>query len=89
MPTYHLLIKGQVQGVFYRATSKKTADQLDISGWVKNTPDGNVEIIATGTEEKVQQFIAWCKQGPALAQVSAIIATRLEEVEFPDFLVKR
>lgn len=53
MPTFHLLIKGKVQGIFYRASAKETADKTGITGWVKNTPEGDVEAVATGTEEQL------------------------------------
>ncbi len=48
--TVHLLIKGKVQGVFYRDTAKTTAKQLGVTGWVRNTPDGHVEALVTGGE---------------------------------------
>jgi acylphosphatase len=70
MPTVHLVIKGKVQGVFYRATAKDVADELEIKGWVKNTNEGNVEITASGTEQQLEHFINWCKKGPARAVVA-------------------
>ena len=45
MPTIHLLIKGTVQGVYYRASAKEVADRLHLSGWVKNTREGHVEVL--------------------------------------------
>lgn len=89
MPTYHILIKGLVQGVFYRATAKKVADELGVTGWVKNTSDNNVEAVVTGTEEQLRKFILWCKKGPAMAKVKDVIARRQEEMKFVDFLVRR
>lgn len=87
MPTYHLLIKGKVQGVFYRASAKKTADEIGVTGWVKNTGDNNAEAVATGTEEQVQKFISWCRQGPPSAIVTEVIVAKPEEMKFEDFLV--
>lgn len=89
MPTLHLLIKGKVQGVFYRATAKKTADELGVKGWIKNTKDNNVEAIINGTEEQVQQFIEWCKKGSARAEVSDVIATSADAKSFDDFRIAR
>lgn len=89
MPTYHLLIKGLVQGVFYRVTAKKVADEIGVTGWVKNTAENNVEVVVTGNEKQVQQFISWCKHGPALAKVKELIATKQAEIKFEDFIVKR
>ncbi len=89
MPTVHLVIKGKVQGVFYRATAKKEADQWGITGWVKNTDEGNVEIIASGSQPHLQQFIEWCRKGPSRAQVSDVVITEIEEGKFDEFTVKR
>lgn len=89
MPTYHLNITGLVQGVFYRATAKKVADELGVTGWVKNSPDDGVEAVVTGTEEQLEQFISWCKKGPAMAKVTRVIAEQLEEMKFADFSVRR
>ena len=69
MKTIRLTIKGKVQGVFYRATAKDVADLIGIKGWVRNLPDHNVEITVTATEETLQKFINWCKQGPSKARV--------------------
>lgn len=89
MPTLHLLIKGKVQGVFYRATAKKIAEELGVKGWIKNTKDNNVESIISGGEEQVQQFIEWCKKGPARAEVNGIIATVVDDKSFNDFKIAR
>ena len=73
MLTIHLLIKGKVQGVYYRASAKEAADRLHISGWVKNTREGYVEVLASGQEEDIRRFIEWCKKGPERAVVSELI----------------
>ena len=77
MKTIRLIIKGKVQGVFYRATAKDVAHMLGVKGWVKNLPDNNVEIIATATDKLLQKFIAWCKQGPPKARVDEVIVEDL------------
>ena len=89
MPTIHLLIKGKVQGVFYRATAKKIADKLNVSGWIKNTDDGDVESIVSGDESNLQEFIKWCRQGPEKAKVEDVIVTPEEEKSFNSFEVIR
>lgn len=89
MPTFHLLIKGRVQGVFYRACAKEIADKTGVKGWVRNTTKGNVEAVATGTEEEVQQFIKWCKKGPSGAKVTDVIASQQDEGFFVDFSILR
>ncbi|HVU55234.1 MAG TPA: acylphosphatase [Puia sp.] len=73
MPTVHLLIKGKVQGVFYRASAKAAAERLHITGWVKNTPEGHVEALASGEEGGLRQFVEWCRKGPGKAVVSEVI----------------
>jgi len=89
MKTIRLTIKGKVQGVFYRATAKDFADELGIKGWVKNLPDRNVEIRATGSEEILQKFIHLCKEGPPKARVDEVIIEELDLQEFNDFRINR
>ncbi len=88
MPAVHLIIKGKVQGVFYRQSAKKEAVKLGIKGWVKNNEDGTVEAVATGSEEQIQHFIKWCRQGPTLAHVSEVIATDTSDEPFTGFEVR-
>lgn len=73
----HLLISGRVQGVFYRYTAQRVASRLDISGWVKNLPNGKVEAVAVGTPSAVDTFIAWCQEGPPGAHVFDVAVTEL------------
>ena len=89
MPTVHLIIKGEVQGVFYRATAKKTADELGISGWIKNTEEGNVEALVTGSRQQLVKFISWCKQGPVTAKISEVVSTEQTETFFESFVIIR
>ena len=79
MPTLHLLIQGKVQGVFYRASAKEMASCLGLTGWVKNTREGDVEIIATGNTGPLDQFRKWCHKGPPDARVSQVVERYLEE----------
>jgi acylphosphatase len=75
-----ILAFGRVQGVFYRASAKKVADKIGICGWVKNLPDGSVELLVEGEKEKVEKMIDWCKKGPFLAKVNRI------EVDWQDYV---
>ena len=68
----HVVISGQVQGVWYRASTKQKADELGLTGWVKNTADGNVEAVFEGDESVVDEMIAWCRIGPPPARVSDV-----------------
>ena len=89
MKTIRLIIKGKVQGVFFRATAKEIADNLGIHGWVRNLPDNNVEIRATAHEDILQKFIDWCKQGPPKARVEEVIVEELGVEEFKGFKIIR
>jgi acylphosphatase len=87
MPTNHIIIKGKVQGVFYRASAKDIASQLDIKGWIKNNSMGDVECLVTGNESNLEEFITWCKKGPSNAEVSEVIVEEKNEVLFEKFSI--
>ena len=87
MPTNRLLIKGKVQGVFFRAGAKEMANKIGLTGWVKNTIDGNVEALVTGTALQIDEFIAWSRQGPKRAIVTNVIITPEEEEPFTGFII--
>lgn len=74
MERVHLLIAGLVQGVFYRASTEATARELGLAGWVRNLPDGRVEVLAEGPREALERLVAWCHQGPPHARVSGVEA---------------
>ncbi len=78
-----LIITGRVQGVWFRASTKETADNLGIQGWVRNLPDGSVEVNAAGGNAVMEQFIRWCYQGPPGARVSKIDIKELEAADNP------
>lgn len=89
MPTKHLLIKGKVQGVFYRASAKEAADKLGVAGWIRNTDEGAVEVIASGTALQVEEFIRWCWQGPARAEVQQVAIQDMDDEQFSGFKILR
>jgi acylphosphatase len=89
MPTVNLIVKGKVQGVFFRAEAKDAADKLSIKGWIKNHEDGNVEIMAKGSNESLEAFIEWCRNGPHKADVTNVIVTPLHIEEFDSFEIIR
>lgn len=68
----HLIISGFVQGVFYRASTRNTAERLGLQGWVRNLPDGNVEVVFEGPIDKLQEGVEWCHAGPPGARVAGI-----------------
>lgn len=68
----HLWVGGYVQGVGYRANARQHGALLGLTGWVKNLPDGQVEIVAEGDEAALQLLIAWCRRGPEMAEVESV-----------------
>ncbi len=68
----HVLIKGRVQGVFFRAETRREAIQLGMKGWVRNTWSSDVEAVFEGEEEAVKRMIAWCHKGPPAAVVEEV-----------------
>ena len=72
MNRLHLKIYGLVQGVYFRSTARSKALALGLSGWVKNMPDGTVESVAEGEEEKLNEYKKWCETGPPEARVEKI-----------------
>ena len=64
MISAHILVSGHVQGVGFRAHTKRVAESFGLTGWVRNLPDGSVEILTEGPEGHVEEFIKWCRVGP-------------------------
>jgi acylphosphatase len=87
MRTIHIRISGKVQGVFFRASAKEIADKLKIAGWVKNTLEGDVEIVAEGASGSIEKFIQWCKKGPPKAIVSHLDYKETEPAELKNFSI--
>ncbi|HEC62953.1 MAG TPA: acylphosphatase [Candidatus Acetothermia bacterium] len=67
-----LLVSGRVQGVFFRAHTRDLARRLGLSGYVRNLPDGRVEIVAEGEEKALGELISVAHRGPPLAQVTGV-----------------
>ncbi len=77
MPTItrHLIIRGRVQGVFFRDWAVQIAARLGVTGWVRNRRDGSVEALATGEADAVEAFIARCRGGSPSARVDEMLVT--------------
>ncbi len=88
MTTIQCIISGTVQGVFFRASTQTEAYDLQIKGYAKNLPDGNVEVIATGDEENLQKLVAWLKKGPPMAKVFSVQVKKIKDIEFNEFSIK-
>ncbi len=69
MRRVRVIVSGQVQGVGFRYHTRRVADRLGVTGWVRNLPDGTVEVEAEGDEKSVEDLVAWLADGPAGAQV--------------------
>ncbi len=85
----HLIISGRVQGVWYRASARDEARNIGLVGWVKNLHNGNVEAVAEGSKESIEQFIRWCHEGPPHAKVKEVQVDWQDPTgEFREFGVK-
>ena len=67
-----MVVRGRVQGVFFRAETERRARSLGLAGWVRNNPDGTVEAVFEGDRERVESMVDWSGRGPALAEVEGV-----------------
>jgi acylphosphatase len=67
-----VIVRGSVQGVFFRAEARDRARSLGLAGWVRNVPDGTVEAVFEGEDERVKSMVEWCSRGPAGARVEKV-----------------
>ena len=82
------LVGGKVQGVYYRRSAQKCAQELRLAGWVRNLPDGSVEAYACGPYDALECFAAWLQRGPKFARVSRVDIEPAEVVELDGFEVR-
>ena len=68
----HFKVQGRVQGVYFRASAVQRAQELGLTGWVKNCADGSVEGIAEGPRPELEKLVSWCGQGPSGAKVTHV-----------------
>lgn len=87
--TISITVSGLVQGVYFRQSTREKALELGISGVVKNLPDGNVHILATGSADQLNELVHWCKQGPPHAKVKSVDVEDLERQVFMSFVIQR
>ena len=88
LQTFAIKVFGEVQGVFYRQRTKEKAIQIGIGGYVKNLPDGSVEIVATGTADQLKQLTNWCWQGSDQSIVTNVLHNELPLLQFEQFIIK-
>lgn len=70
-----VVVSGRVQGVFFRDSCRAEAQRLGVRGWVRNRPDGSVELVAEGPRDRVDRLVDWCRVGPPRATVTEIVVT--------------
>lgn len=75
MRCVHVYIKGRVQGVFFRAATQTEAEDLNLTGWVRNMPDGRVEAVFQGEDKNVNRILKWCHSGPPAARVEDVLVS--------------
>ncbi len=68
----HVFVSGKVQGVYYRANTRDTAREKNVSGWVRNLDDGRVEAVFEGDEDAVEEMVEWCHEGSPRAEVENV-----------------
>jgi acylphosphatase len=81
------LVAGRVQGVFFRASTRHQAQQLGLTGYVKNLLDGRVEVVACGEVEAVENLRSWLSKGPDQAQVTGVACEFIDYHEYSQFSV--
>ncbi len=79
MKTIHIIVKGRVQGVSFRAATRRAASKLGVNGQVQNKPDGSVEIVAQANQEQLDQLVQWCHKGSLMAKVSEVKVSSLDD----------
>lgn len=85
----HLIVRGHVQGVFFRAATQHEARRLGLAGWVRNLGDGSVEILAQGESSALAELVTWSQHGPAGAWVERVDEEWGEaDGQDPDFRIR-
>jgi acylphosphatase len=83
-----LMVRGRVQGVYFRASTQREAKRLGLGGWVRNRPDGSVEILAEGEEQAIRELYGWAQKGPGAARVDRVDTRwRSYSGEFAEFKI--
>jgi len=83
-----LVVRGRVQGVFFRASTQREARRLGLTGWVRNRNDGSVEVLAEGEEDELKELIGWANKGPTASRVERVdVRWRSFVGDFSDFRI--
>lgn len=89
MQHINIVVKGKVQGVFFRASTVDKARELNLRGTVRNRVDGSVYIEVEGEEKPLNELIKWCANGPPMARVSEVMTSEGDLKDFNTFEVVR
>lgn len=85
----HVYVSGRVQGVFFRTEAQDEAARHDVTGWVRNLPDGRVEAVFEGEKENVDKLVAFCRRGPQGAHVAKVeVSWESSTGEFKNFRIR-
>ncbi len=84
---FDIQVSGRVQGVWFRVTTKKVADEMEVKGFVKNKNDGTVYIEAESDTKTLMKFTRWCHQGPTGAQVEQVSVNEAPVKNYTDFRI--
>jgi len=79
-------IKGRVQGVFFRESTRRVAESLGITGYANNLPDGDVEVLACGEPAAIDKLATWLEDGPRMATVTSVTMQEIETDEPTGFV---
>lgn len=83
-----VVVHGQVQGVFFRDSCRRTAQEAGVAGWVRNLPDGTVEALFEGPEDGVERLVAWVHHGPPYAAVDRVDVTEEQSTGADGFMIR-
>jgi acylphosphatase len=84
-----VVVHGLVQGVFFRDSCRREAQEAGVGGWVRNRPDGTVEALFEGTEDGVQRMLDWVRRGPAYARVERVDVVEEQPTGHAGFVITR
>jgi len=85
---YKCVVSGRVQGVFFRASTRAMANELGLSGYARNLPDGRVEVVMCGDASATDQMREWLRTGPGHARVSGVSCEALDDAGFDQFTIR-
>jgi acylphosphatase len=83
----HFRVTGRVQGVFFRDSTRQVAQNLELTGYARNMPDGSVEVLACGSSEALERLAEWLQSGPPSARVANVEAAAVDVAKPPSFTI--